>query len=146
MFILTGSSGSYSDYSMDVIAVSESREKLEEYQAKINAAQAKKQAWRQITYDYQNRKERKDREAALPLKPHLSKDHLPMTEGKKRFEINRANAQIDRENWAKLSALRAEIAKEAEEIARIQIPMSPEEETLGNMIHDAFSIDEVLVL
>jgi len=138
-FILTGQT----DYegTTALIAVSNDESKLVKLQSVLETLGEKDYHRKKIITDY--KLQEKDRYNSLVEEPNLSKDHLPMTSGKERFEINKANAAIDARNFEKRSTLCKIIEDEGRVIADITIPLSTYEESLLRWISDSYCIEEI---
>lgn len=81
---------------------------------------------------------------AAPKKPLLSKDHLPLTAGQQRFEINQCNSAIDRENYNARNLVYQEILKEADSHCESMISFSEEEEKFLGKLSEEYYIEEIM--
>jgi len=148
MFVLTGSSGEYSDQYTTVLAVSDSREKLEEAIKLAKVAHKANSVWRSAKdkFYYDNY------DSVVPKIPTplwISKDHLGSSpaDTKKRQEINVANNKMKLEWLAKQHQVErgplADLLRCSEEYANAMYPERAELVAKAVSLHESYDIDEV---
>lgn len=144
MFILTGESGQYEDRTFQAIAVSEDKEKLERLQSHIEVVGKLHQYRSNINFNYINSYNNQQRINAATQEELLSKDHLPMTAGNERYQINCKNNEIQQRNFESRNLIWQQINKEAGELAVNEIPMTKEQEALIQFANESYSINEIM--
>lgn len=151
MFVLTGSSGAYSDKCTSVLAVSTNRQVLED------AITLSEQA-RKVNDQWKHEKQRfydQNYDSVVPQLPepvYQTKDHLSHSpeDAKKRCEINIRNENIKQAYWRKLDNLQkepeAQLQAAAEEYANKMHPDRNDLVKKAISLHEEYEIDEVPIL
>ena len=147
MFVLTGTSGSYSDTYWGVVAVAHTRLPLQQLIKDLNALSAWKSKWNAEKDRYKAL--HSDEIPQIPEPVLISKAHLGTgpDDIKHRYEINRKNEALQIEHAKKVREIRdpaiADLIVRAEQFANDMCPMPPElKYASGYVQYEEYEIDE----